>query len=206
MAACAVAGCSEPQVPKRIYQEIRVEAPPPPMTTAAADQGMSDPHAGMDRSMRDLPVPPVQRPEGVAEFTWTVPPGWQEEAGTGMRLATLWVESDLGRAECSLIVLTGDTGGLPANLARWMDQVDVPPLSAEAMQAYIGSLPPLQSAGGYEGVLVDFDALVAGADAPSTLAGILRRGSETLFIKLTGTRRMLAQERDRFVALCESVR
>jgi hypothetical protein len=183
-------GCAE-QPEKRVYAEIVVEAPPP------VERVMEEAH----RDMRDLPLPPVSRPYGGSEFVWNTPAGWRQEPGTGMRLATLWIED----GECTLIVLSGDVGGLPANIARWMDQVQLRPLSPAHMQSYIDSLERFETATGLSGLLLDFDMFVEEPTALSTLGGIIQRGSETMFVKLTGSKSLLARERDNFIALCRSI-
>jgi hypothetical protein len=182
--------CAE-QPEKRVYTEIVIDAPPP------VARGVDEAH----RDMRDMALPAVQRSSGSAEFSWTAPAGWREEPGTGMRLATLWVED----GECTLIVLSGDVGGLAANIARWMDQVQLRPLSPAQMQSYIEGLERFETSAGLSGLLLDFDEFVQDAAALSTLGGIIQRGPETMFVKLTGSKSLLARERDNFITLCKSI-
>ena len=190
-------GCSEPEVPKRHYQEIVVEAPPP------VEQAMHhDPHP----SMTDIPLPAQPRLPEAPPFTWDTPDGWTEEPGVGMRLATLRIDTDTEQAECTLIVLGGDAGGLTANIVRWMEQVHIAPPSDYALRTYVDGLDRLQTEGGLAGVVIDFDEFVDDPAALSTLAGIIERGRETVFVKLTGSKGLLARERDNFIQLCKSIR
>lgn len=198
MMIVSLSGCGESEVTVRRYQEKVVDAPPPP-----AAPFMDHAHG---EAMQDIPMPlPATPPAASTEFSWETPPGWREEAGFGMRLATLWIEDGDARGECTLIVLSGQTGSLEANVVRWMGQVNITPPPGPALQNWLENRPTFTTAGGHEGVLVDFDEFVTDPDALSTLGGIIQSGQDTLFVKLTGPKSLLAQERDRFVALCESV-
>ncbi len=191
------AGCAEQEVPKRHYQEFIVEASP-------ATPATGDPHH--HAHMTDIPLPAQAPPVQSAEFEWDTPEEWREEPGAGMRVATLHIDGDTEQAECTLIVLAGDTGGLQANIERWMEQVGIAPPSGYAMGTYLDELERFETAGGDAGLLVDFDPFVDDASATSTLVGIIERGEETLFVRLTGSKGLLASERDRFVSLCKSIR
>lgn len=192
-----VTGCSEPEVPKRHYQEILVEAPPP------MEQAMPHDSHG---SMADIPLRAQTRPPEATPFTWDTPDGWTKEPGVGMRLATLRIETDTEQAECTLIVLSGDAGGLGANIVRWMEQVHIDPPPDYALRAYVDGLDRLETEGGLAGVFIDFDEFVEDPAALSTLAGIIERDRETMFVKLTGSKDLLARERDNFIQLYKSIR
>jgi hypothetical protein len=187
----SVTGCDEPVPTKRVYQEV---VQPAPVTAVPADAI----HAGMSDMTRPIPVATE-----AAAFEWVTPTGWREEAGTGMRTATLWIED----AECTLIVLTGDMGGMAANVARWLEQVQLPVPAAAELEAYVEALPRFTTAGGGSGVLIDFDEWVFADDARSTLAGVISlEQGQTLFVKLTGPAALLRREKMNFIELCESIR
>lgn len=189
-----VTGCDEPMPAKRVYQEVVQPAP----TTAVPNDAV---HAGM----RDMAGPIAAA--AAAPFIWATPADWREEAGYGMRTATLWIEDGATQAECTLIVLTGDVGGLAANVVRWLEQVQLPVPAAAELEAYLEALPRFTTAGGSTGVLIDFDEWVSADDARSTLASIISlEQGQTLFIKLTGPAALLRREKTNFIALCESIR
>lgn len=194
------AACSDEAPPKRYYQEVVIQAPPPSEPV--------DPHAGMDISggMLAPPLTPMAPPASGRSITWDIPEGWDQQPGSGMRLATLVIRTESETAECTLIILSGDVGGLDANIQRWMGQVNLPiPPSAE-FRSYVNNLARFQTAGGHSALLVDFNPLVQDDAALSTLGGIIEMGPQTLFIKLTGSKGLLADEYDRFLSLCRSVR
>ena len=207
-----VAGCAEPEVPKRHYQEFIIEAPPPVdhhhhhHDHAHEMTGADLPADHVHGEMRDMPMPMQRRPEQASTFEWDTPSDWREEPGAGMRLATLWVSGNGEEAECTLIVLGGDAGGLQANIVRWMEQVQIQPPMGYEMQNYLDELEEFTTAGGDRGVLIDFAPFVAEPDQLSTLAAIIERGRESLYIKLTGSRALLEQERSAFDQLARSIR
>ena len=65
-------------------------------------------------------------------LSWTLPPGWQELQASGMRLANLRPAGHPD-AECTLVILGGDGGGLEANVNRWRrEQMGLEPLAPGA--------------------------------------------------------------------------
>lgn len=197
LSLAAVTGCSEPDVPKRHYQEIIVEAAP-----HMEHDDAQEAHA----SMRDVPMPLHTRQADEVTLSWDTPDGWSEGAGSGMRLATWRINDAPDGTECTLIVLSGDAGGLAANIVRWMEQVQIAPPSDAALRAYVDGLERIQTQRAMTGVLVDFDEFVDDPSALSTLAAIIESGRETLFVKLTGPKGVLARERENFIQLCISMR
>lgn len=78
---------------------------------------------------------------GTIQFTpngnpqWQLPQGWREEAGTGMRFATLIVDEQSPPLELTVIALPAAGGDfseqLLANVNRWRGQLTLPPLSQD---------------------------------------------------------------------------
>jgi hypothetical protein len=70
-----------------------------------------------------------------AEPEWQLPPGWQQEPGSNMRLATLVAESSGVRLETTVIPLaTGGAGNsLLDNVNRWRQQMNRPPLAPDEL-------------------------------------------------------------------------
>lgn len=59
-------------------------------------------------------------------IAWTVPEGWTEEPGKGMRYATL----KAGSLEVTVSALPADQNNILDNVNRWRGQVSLPPVSA----------------------------------------------------------------------------
>ena len=187
-----LSGCGHETTVIREYDEVLIVPPEP----AAAVVPTSAPSS-----------PGMPQEAGAKPLTWQAPAGWQEEPGSGMRLATFRVDVDGTTAECSIVSLAGDAGGLVPNVRRWIGQLglDTPP--TDELTSFLSDQPVITTAGGHEGMLIDLTDLMEGhpPSAPSMLAGIITRGGQTVFVKLSGTKAVLAAERERFEALCASL-
>jgi hypothetical protein len=77
-------------------------------------------------------LPPPPRPTGKGALKWTLPKGWTEAQGSGMRFATLTPPGP-GKAELSVVVLPAPAGGEWANVNRWRGQIGLPPLGEKEL-------------------------------------------------------------------------
>jgi hypothetical protein len=72
-----------------------------------------------------------------AKPEWQTPKGWEQQAGSGMRYATLLVPSDGKPLELSVIPLPTDEAdsdaALLANVNRWRGQLQLKPITAEEL-------------------------------------------------------------------------
>lgn len=138
-------------------------------------------------------------------FEYDLPEGWVERATTSMRVVNLVVARE-PRAECSLVLLGGDGGGLQANVDRWRGQMGLGPSTADEFAA----LEPTQLLG-QDAVRVDF------AGDYSGMGGEARNGYRMLgvlavapggsaFLKFTGPADLVTAEADAFTALGASLR
>jgi len=131
----------------------------PAATTAGAEASPSSPPAGHT-------------------LAWTLPDGWKQTAGSGMRFATL-VPPASGRIDVSVVVLPGPAGGEQANVNRWRGQIGLPPLDELAL----ASARKAVATGAGSLSLYDF------SDEPGarrTVAGLLVSGGSSWFVKMTG--------------------
>lgn len=158
-------------------------------------QQTDDPHIQMmlDESVADKAV------------TWTVPEGWNEAKGKGMRMATFTPAS--GEAvECSVIALKGVAGGIEGNIQRWMYQIglNLPPA---AFQAYMDNLEMIATQDGTKAFYVDLAQFQDGQsdDTTSMIAGILQLPAQTVFFKMTGNLGAVKNNDARLRALIASV-
>jgi hypothetical protein len=151
---------------------------------------------------------PAEKPRAATPLAWETPEGWEEKPGGGMRLASFVVGEGDQAADCSIISLAGDAGGLQGNVARWMGQLDIAVPPEDAFARFLSEQRTFATAGGHEGVLVDLSTLAQGDAAASTtmFAGVVKRRGKTIFVKLMGDRDVLEAERGRFLSLCTSLR
>ena len=93
-------GCKD-EKSHRSYQEIEVKSTGP---AANVPQGST---------------PSITEPSGkTAKLEWQTPEGWTEEKGSGMRLTTFFFNTNNKTAECTIIMLPGDAGGIVDNVVR----------------------------------------------------------------------------------------
>lgn len=126
---------------------------------------------------------------------WTLPKGWTEKAGSGMRAATLAAP---GGAEVTVIALPGDSGGELANANRWRGQLGLGPLDEAGLAKARERLA--SKAGRVD--LYDF----ASADGKTRLAaGVLTREQTSWFFKLMGEAGAVAAALPGFKSLLRSL-
>jgi hypothetical protein len=114
-----------------------------------------------------------------------------------MRIATFRAPVEGGTAECSVIELAGDAGGLEANINRWRGQIGLQPATGEALLE--GSTQDATDAGP---VMTFY--LENAETQTAMLVGVLSRPKATVFFKMSGPPAALTALREDFRALCRS--
>ncbi|MFN0241975.1 MAG: hypothetical protein ACKVWV_03715 [Planctomycetota bacterium] len=141
-----------------------------------------------------------------SDLAWTTPEGWIELPPRTMRAANFRVAGD-ERAECYLTLLSGEAGGLAANVNRWRTQMSQPPYSIDELRALTTSELLGRSA-----AFVDFTGTWTGMSstdkqASYRLVGLLLVAPEgSAFLKMVGPDSVLATQIDAFRALAKSFR
>ncbi len=182
-ALAAVAACDREQVTHaRVAKEAPAAAPAMP-----AGMGMAG------------DVPPPASPAGGA-LHWTVPKGWTEEQGGGMRYASFKVPVQ-GAVDASVVVLPGPAGGELANVNRWRGQIGLPPLDEAGLA---GARTTLATKGA--GPLKVYDFASGGASGKRLVAGLTEIEGNTWFVKLTGDAGAVGAARGDFMKLLGSLR
>lgn len=187
----------------RTYTEITKDAQPDKFV---------DPHAGMD--MRLTPGMQADNPEvqqmldqsvAAVDLKWTVPSGWNESPGSGMRLASFTSKEDDPIA-CSVISLGGVSGGVEANVQRWARQIQVP-IQGEALRTFLSKQKSITSDGGVTSKVYDFRELQTDQSktAPSMIAAIVNLHDKTVFFKMTGSLDAISRNAGAFDLLLKSI-
>ena len=131
---------------------------------------------------------------------WTVPTGWKEKAGTGMRAATFELPSDIGRVEATVVALPGDVGGELANVNRWRGQIALPPMTpAQLAAARKGVRAPA-------GAVAVYDFASGGQPPQRLVAGMLKVRGTTWFFKLLGEEPAVRAAKPGFLRLLAGLR
>jgi hypothetical protein len=141
-------------------------------------------------------------------LSWVTPQGWQETPGSGMRLVNFTSTDQNDPVECNIISLGGQAGGLESNAARWMQQVNIPVPEAPAMEKFLAAQNKIKTQDGFDATIIDLTQLQPKEDlqSPSMMATIITLPEMTMFVKMTGTRGAVLKNRDKFEALCESLK
>ncbi len=195
-----ISACREGKIVPRTYEETVVESPLEKMT------------AKMDASSLPPGHPDISQMSQMAsstssiDFKWIAPQGWTEKPGGGMRLVT-FTANDSSPIECSIVSLGGMAGGLEANIRRWMGQINMPEIPEDQFNAFLQKQEEIKSEGGLTINLVDLTALQnkEPQEAPSMIAGILTIEDKTVFVKMTGTKKAVQEEKEHFRQLCQSL-
>lgn len=110
----------DPRLPRYDAVVGPLETPTPPPTTSPAPPTLPGTASTSEQDS-------TYTGQGIA---WRLPTGWQQRGASGMRYATLIPPNG---PEVSVTRLTGDGGGVLANVNRWRGQVFLPPLTAEQL-------------------------------------------------------------------------
>jgi hypothetical protein len=142
-------------------------------------------------------VPPPPTPKG--SLKWTLPKGWSELPGGGMRFATFKAPF-AGKLEATVVVLPGPAGGELANVNRWRGQIGLPAMD-EASLAKGRSVIKTKA-----GALNVYDFTSEGQAKSRLVAGyITTPDGNTWFIKMTGDEAPVAKAKPEFMTILGSV-
>ncbi|MCO5045414.1 MAG: hypothetical protein M9935_09105 [Kiritimatiellae bacterium] len=201
--ALGLSACGRDAEPTmRRYREIATSA----SAHAGHDHGDSGGAAPMRNApggMSDMAAPGAPAVTAANEpVAWTTPEGWTEQLGNPMRIATFIVGAE--RVECTLTAFPGAVGGIEENLQRWARQINLQ-VAPDTLAKFARSPNTFKTEGDFPCLTYDFTSLAPDAD-PSILAAILPLEDRTLFVKLTGPRTLLEEQKEAFTALCRSLR
>lgn len=162
----------------------------------AAPTAQAAPPASMGAG--EVPAPPT--PTGGAAVKWTLPKGWTEEKGGGMRFATLKAPSQ-GKLDISVVFLPGDAGGELANVNRWRGQIGLPPWDAAALGKARTALKTKA------GAVAAFDFSSDGPARSRMVVGLLTTADgNSWFLKMVGDDAPVAKHKPEFMRFLESLR
>lgn len=169
-------------------------------SVAGSDPRGTDPHAGLDPHATGA-TPPANAPlpTSSANLSWNVPEGWIAGAQKSMREVTFLGGENLS-VECYVALLSGDGGGLRANLDRWRQQFGREPLS-DAELADLQRVPML----GAEARVIEVTRAEEGPN-DMVLGAVCLLPDRSVFVKMTGPRAQVTRQREAFLEFCRSLR
>ncbi|MDF3057423.1 MAG: hypothetical protein K0R17_1638 [Rariglobus sp.] len=206
----ATAGCRDAKI---VSYRVPKEAPP----AAAANAPSADPHAGLGIPPVNAPAPtqPAPAPGDMAStpvptatggnLTWTAPAHWQSRPASAMRKATFIIPGEAAgeQAELAVTAFPGDVGGNLANVNRWRQQLQLPPITASELGSALNHL--------HAGDLhIDIAELLGPAPADGkprqrVLGAIVPFNGATWFFKLTGPDALVIREKAAFLGFIQTL-
>lgn len=136
------------------------------------------------------------------DLEWQAPADWITQPPSPMRRGSYRINHANGStAELSITAFPGDVGGDLANINRWRDQLQLPPLSP----AELADVITVIEAGDFEFKLVDL-ANPNLAVPQRTLSAFTTFEGSSWFFKLTGDENVVAAERSTFRAFLQTVK
>lgn len=152
------------------------------LMTACRDEGITRARVPKAESAPVIAAMAPQEPgraPGPKGVRWTMPSGWKEAPGTGMRLATFTPPGGI-KAEGTVVALPGDSGGELENANRWRGQIGLPPTDEAGLASARVTLSTRI------GEVKVYDFLSAGEKRTRLIAAVAKTGDMTWFFKLTG--------------------
>lgn len=129
---------------------------------------------------------------------WEDPDGWEKTPASGMRLAGFQIDN----AVCTIVSLSGNAGGLEANVKRWLGQVGITDMEDSEFKALLNQMTEVQAQDDIAFQVVDLTELSRGKSSSITAIGSLPE--KTVFVKLTGPVATLSKLKKPYLALLES--
>ena len=223
-------GC-ERQVAVRQYTEIFVDAdrkilPPqgfssemPQDDIHAGLMPQDDIHAGLmpqGGSNADpmMPMVDAQMQQQInasvdrTPLVWETPKEWVEKKGSGLRLATFRGTDPEAMVEVTIVSLGGSAGGTRANVSRWMQQIGLRVPEAQELDNFVGQQEQFSTTSNLSVTMIDLTQLqnTEAESAPSMIAAVINREDTQVFVKMTGEKQAVLQNRDTFKKFVKSIR
>jgi len=141
--------------------------------------------------------PTTHSRDAAAQVKWSKPETWSEVPPSAMRYASFTVGASNDKIDISVVTFPGEGGSDADNVNRWRQQLQLPPMSEEAVATQV---TPLKTE---TAVFATTD--IAGPSA-RTLAAWTRRDGHVWFFKATGPTAAIEKEKQNFVQFVQSVR
>lgn len=157
----------------------------------------------MGMGMADASGLPAAAQGGV---TWTVPKGWTEKPPSQMRMGSFSAAGKNGQAvDISVVSLSGEAGGDLSNVNRWRGQIELPPITADALAKETKRISP----SGRKMLLADMVSdkpVIDNKFKRRLVAAIHTSGGQTLFFKMVGEDNAVADTMPAFMKFLESLK
>jgi len=141
-----------------------------------------------------------------SDLKWDIPEGWTSiKANSKLRLATYSIKSGGKEAICTVVPLSGDAGGLKANIQMWLASTSEKNLSEEELKKFISKQEKFKTKDGKEGIFIDFSEMTGKEPDLTIGVSVITYPKKTLFIKMTGNIGVVKSNKDKMLKLSKSI-
>jgi len=142
-------------------------------------------------------------PAAAGKPAWTVPAGWQEAPPAQFLVAEYSIAgANGGKAEVNVAQLSGNGGGVLANVNRWRGQIGLDPVDESGLAKLTSTLDVT----GGRATLVDMTGNDMSGQATRLVAAIVPMGDQTWFYKLMGDDKVVSGQKDAFTKFVQTAR
>ena len=142
-------------------------------------------------------------PAGAGKPAWTAPADWQEAPAAQFLLAEYSIAGVNGaKAEVNVAQLSGNGGGVLANVNRWRGQIGLDPVD----EISLAKLTTTLDVTGGRATLVDMTGNDMSGQSTRLVAAIVPMGDQTWFYKLMGDETVVASQKDAFTKFVQTAR
>jgi len=138
-------------------------------------------------------------------LTYQVPESWQEQPSSGIRLASFQIPAE---PEMGTLVVAVAGGQLEQSIAMWMQQVGLEPEESRVKKVMENAVQASSLLGEYSCFSVEGSTPQAegGKSVAIRVAVIPLNDRESLFVKMTGTKALIAAQLEKFDQFVQSLR
>lgn len=140
----------------------------------------------------------IESKESSSNLDWSIPKGWIKSSGAKMRLASFNVPFSGGYGDLSVMTLSGDGGGIEANINRWRAQINLEPQNISDINK--NSEKRNNPLGDYQ----IFKIINSQNKDKAFICAIMPSKKNTVFIKLSISTEGIYEVKDDFITFCDS--
>ncbi len=158
--------------------------------------------------LKDLPhnhdhAKPKSELKKSLQFSWQVPEHWIEQAEQKMRMATYQIGTH-SNAECYVVVLPGDAGGVLPNINRWYKQMGHGSKAINSLDK-VPEIDILNTKAKHVEILGNYTNMSGKSFNNFMMYGVIFSFNKSMiFIKMTGSESVIQNERQNFLTFCKS--
>ncbi len=182
-----ITSCNKDDKVKSYKEEIKVEKIPQSIQNHAHGE--------------DIPGKPE------SNIKWESPEGWVSiKTDSKIRLATYSVKSGSKEAVCTIIPLSGDGGGLKANILMWLSGLIQKEFSEVELNNFISEQKQFITSDNHKGIFIDFTTITGKESDLSMLVSVIELSGKTLFIKFSGATEIVTKNKEKLFKLSKSIK